>query len=123
MSDKSKTSKRILLRGETDKRVRVLFIIRVCLWVGALAATIYWIVWSFRVYELGYYDPYEYAGVFRPIFWKGFLTACGCIAVSLILRTVSDKIKKENDRKRIEYESQFLPPEKKIIEAEKRADK
>ncbi len=80
------------------KAVRVLFILRVILWILAFAATLYWIIWSFRLYDMGMYDVHEYSSHLRPIFWRGFLSSVGCICLSLILRSISDKIKKRTPR-------------------------
>lgn len=81
-----------------DKRVKILFIIRSILWVIALAATVYWIYWSFKLYELKIFDPYSYAKEFRPIFTRGLLVSGTSICISLILRGISDRIKKENKK-------------------------
>ena len=77
-----------------DKIVRILFIIRIILWITAAAATYYWIAWSFKLYNMGYYDVYEYSGYLRPILTKGLLIAAVSICLSLILRSISDRLKK-----------------------------
>ncbi len=66
-------------------------------WSIALGASIYWIKWSFKLYELGFVDDHDYALHFRPIFAKGLLISVAAIGVSLILRYVSDKLKKKYD--------------------------
>ena len=81
-----------------DKRVKALFIMRAVLWVIALAATVYWIYWSFKLYELEIYDPYSYAKEFRPIFTRGLLISGGSICISLSLRGISDRIKRANKK-------------------------
>ncbi len=81
-----------------SKAVRILFFIRMILWIIALAATVYWIYWSFKLYALGYYDVYEYSGYLRPILGRGLLISFGSLGVSLILRGISDRIKKRRDR-------------------------
>lgn len=78
------------------KTVRILLYCRMFLWVVALAATVYWIYWSFHLYTLGYMDEHAYASAFRPIFAKGLFTSVGAIILSFILRTVSDKIRNKN---------------------------
>lgn len=80
-----------------SKAVRILLYIRIVLWIIALAATVYWIYWSFKLYDLGYYDIYEYTGYLRPIFGRGLLISFGSLGVSLILRGISDRIKKRRD--------------------------
>ena len=74
--------------------VRILFIIRIILWIAAAAATYYWISWSFKLYNMGIYDVHEYSGYLRPVLAKGLFIAVGCICLSLILRKISDKLKK-----------------------------
>ena len=75
--------------------VRILFIIRIILWVIAAAATCYWIVWSFKLYGMGIYDVHEYSFYLRPILGKGLLIAAVSICLSFILRSISDKLKKK----------------------------
>ena len=78
---------------EIDKKVRKIFIARAVLWGIAILATGYWIYWSFALYEMGIHDVYEYAAEFRPIFGWGLAISVGAVCISLILRSVSDKIK------------------------------
>ena len=75
------------------KAVRILLYCRMFLWVVALAATVYWIYWSFHLYTLGYMDEHVYAVAFRPIFAKGLLISAGAVVLSFIMRGVSDKIR------------------------------
>lgn len=82
------------------KLVRIFFVFRVILWVTATAATYYWIAWSFKLYNMGYFDVHEYSGYLRPILAKGLLIAFVCICMSLILRSVSDRIKKKEKEER-----------------------
>lgn len=79
-----------------NKVVKVLFAVRAVLWFVAAAATFYWIYWSFKLYAMGFYDVHEYSSRLRPILWKGLLTAVVSICISMILRHISDKIKKKN---------------------------
>lgn len=74
--------------------VTIIFYIRMILWAIALGATIYWIKWSFKLYEMGFVDETDYAAHFRPIFGKGLLISIIAICASFILRAISDKIKK-----------------------------
>jgi len=75
------------------KKRKIMFMCRVVLWVVALAATIYWIYWSFHLYTLGYVDEHEYAVAFRPIFIKGLFTSLVAVGISFILRIKSDHLK------------------------------
>ena len=78
-----------------NKIVRILFIIRIFLWIIAAVATFYWIVWSFKLYNMGIFDVHEYSSYLRPILAKGLLVAAVSICLSFILRSISDKLKKK----------------------------
>ena len=78
-----------------NKIIRILFIVRIILWITAAVATCYWIVWSFKLYNMGIFEVEEYGKYFRPIFGRGFLTAIVCICLSFILRSISDKLKEK----------------------------
>lgn len=88
--------------------IKILFIIRVVLWVISLVATIYWMYWSSHLYTLGFYDEHEYAVAFRPIFARGLFTSLAAVAVSFVLRFISDGIKDKNKIKLIK-ESKVKP--------------
>ena len=79
------------------KRIKVLFIARACLWTISLAATIYWIVWSFKLYidNGDYMDVYEYATLLRPKFYAGVIIAVVCLFIATRLRSAGDKIKEK----------------------------
>lgn len=77
------------------KIIRILFIIRIILWIIATVATFYWIVWSFKLYNMGIFDVHEYGKFFRPIFGRGLLIAVVSICLSFILRSISDKLKEK----------------------------
>lgn len=95
---------------DSDSRVKKLFICRAVLWTVALAATVYWIWWSFEIYNRGIFDPYEYAPMLRPVLTVCLLISLVALAISLCLRRKSDMIKKENAYKRTMAES-LLPEE------------
>lgn len=80
---------------KTNIAVRILFIIRVILWITAASATVYWIYWSFKLYKIGIHDVHEYSDHFRPIFGRCLLISLASICISLILRSISDMIKKK----------------------------
>lgn len=79
---------------EKEKIVKIIFAIRACLWAVALGATIYWIVWSFKIYAMGIHDVYEYAGILRPKFYGGIIVAVIAICISFWFRHLSDTVKK-----------------------------
>ena len=78
-----------------NKVIRILFIIRIILWIIATAATYYWIFWSFKLYNMGIFDVHEYSQHLRPILGRGLLIAIVSICLSLILRSISDRLKKK----------------------------
>ena len=80
---------------ELKKKIRNLFICRICLWVIAAGACIYWIALSFWLYEQGINDVHEYATYLRPRLYAGLLTSFVCIAVSFWLRHISEGFKKQ----------------------------
>ncbi len=85
-------------RGMNKKKgelaVKILFVVRILLWIVAAAATVYWIVWSFKMYDIVGYDVHAYATAFRPLFYKALVIAFLSICVSFGLRSISDRIKK-----------------------------
>ncbi|MCQ2518914.1 MAG: hypothetical protein MJ107_00140 [Lachnospiraceae bacterium] len=85
------------MKERTFETVKKLFIVRACLWAVSLAATIYWVVWSFKLYadNGGAMDPYLYASILRPKMYAGLAIAAVCLLISVKLRGISDKIKDE----------------------------
>lgn len=79
------------------KKIKIIFGIRIALWVMALIATIYWIIWSFQIYAMEVYDVYSYAALLRPVFGKCLLITAVTLGISLLLRSISDKLKKDNN--------------------------
>lgn len=75
------------------KIVRILFIIRITLWITAAAATCHWIGWSFKIYAIGIFDVHEYSSYLRPILAKDLLISVASICLSFILRSISDRLK------------------------------
>jgi len=75
------------------KSVRILFFCRMFLWLVAAGATVYWMYLSCKLYAIGIHDVHEYASYFRKPFYICLGIAFGAICISLILRTISDKIK------------------------------
>lgn len=78
-----------------DTLVKIIFAIRMVLWLGAAAATAYWIRFSFLLYQMGFEDEHQYATALRPVFYKGVLIAIACVCLSFIFRSISDRIKKK----------------------------
>ena len=78
-----------------EKWIKIILAIRIALAAGAIGATIYWIYWSFELYDLGYLDEHVYATALRPIFGRGLLISVICSVLGLILRAISDRIKRK----------------------------
>ncbi len=76
-----------------DKLVKIIFGIRICLWVVALGLTVHWIYWSFKLYAMGILDVYDYAKHFRPLFYQDLIITFIVICLSFLLRSISDRIK------------------------------
>lgn len=77
--------------------VRLLFVIRVCLWLIALSSTLYWMHLSNDLYKRGIFDPLEFSKYFRPVFYPCVITAFVAIGISFALFAISKHIKKKND--------------------------
>lgn len=80
---------------ELEKKIKQLFICRVCMWVLAAAACIYWIVLSFWLYEQGIHEVHEYATYLRPRLYTALIVSFVCICISFALRRKSDGYKKQ----------------------------
>jgi len=82
-------------------QVRILFFIRVILWIVALTATIWWMVYSVQLHKQGIFDPHEYATLLRPVLYSGFLIAVAAICLSFALHALTVRIKKKHGIKHI----------------------
>ena len=77
---------------DSDSRVKKLFICRAVLWAVALAATVYWIWWSFEIYNRGVFDPYEYAPMLRPVLTFACCKGTKCFSIFKIFNiSVSER--------------------------------
>lgn len=77
--------------------IKNIFIIRATLWVIALGATIYWIAVEYDLRCRQFiFDPYEFAGIFRPIFYTCLVITIVAIVISFILRKITLEIKRQN---------------------------
>ena len=81
------------MKEKAEKQVKILFICRIIMWIIALVATIYWMYVSFKIYADGIFDAFSYAEILRPVFYPCVIISVAAIAVSFILRWISDKIK------------------------------
>ena len=85
---------------ELKKKIKTLFICRAVLWTIAAGASIYWIVYSFRLYIIGIHEVHEYATILRPILYTCLIISFVSIVVSFSLRRKSDGYKKEMDKEK-----------------------
>ncbi len=83
------------MQERSNKLIKILFSIRVCLWIIALISTIYWMYYSFKLYLVGISDVHTYATILRPILYTCVIIAVAAIALSFYLRSIAVKIKKE----------------------------
>ena len=86
------------MKNKTDSRVVALFIARVCLWIVALASTIYWIWYSAKLHSDGIFAPEEYSPMLRPVLYTCLIIAIVAICVSFALRAWTVKIKKQDKK-------------------------
>ncbi len=70
---------------------KTLFIIRICLWIIALASTIYWNYYSIMLHRNGIYDPAEYATLMRPVLYTCLIISIVAIVISFILFAISKR--------------------------------
>ena len=78
-----------------EQKIKKLFIARICLWIVAASANIYWIYWNFKLYSLEIFDVHAFAKIFRPKFYTALAIAFIAICVSFYLRSISDRIKRK----------------------------
>ena len=77
-----------------EKRIHTIFICRIIMWAICAGGFVYWIVWSFKLYDMEEFDEHVYATLFRPHFNLGITISIVSITISLILRLYSDKNKR-----------------------------
>ena len=92
----SEIIQKILMLGNTEdmginKRIKVLFAARVCLWITALVSTVYWIYYSVKLHNAGIFDPAEFATRFRPVFYTCLVISILAVILSFILHAISKK--------------------------------
>ena len=83
-------------RKKATIQIRIIFVIRVCLWVVALVATINWIIYSVKLYLDGIVVPSEYSPLLRPVLYRGVIIAVLAIGASFALYALAKYIKKKN---------------------------
>ena len=85
---------------KSETQIRILFAIRVCLWITALVSTIYWMYYSVKLHMDGIYDVHVYATILRPILYTCLAISIVAIAISFSLHMLSVKIKKRDKLER-----------------------
>ena len=78
-----------------ERKIHILFAFRILMWVICAAGCAYWIYWSFKIYELIEFEEHTYATMFRPHFNLGISISLISITISLVLRLISDGMKKK----------------------------
>ncbi|MBQ3798294.1 MAG: hypothetical protein II842_18790 [Butyrivibrio sp.] len=66
-------------------------ICRICLWIVALTATIYWIYYSIKLHNDGIFDPSEYSTLLRPVLYTCLIISILAICISFALRAISKR--------------------------------
>ncbi len=83
-------------RKKAKIQIIIIFVIRVCLWILALVATVNWIIYSFKLNMDGIVDPEEYSPLLRPVLYRGVIIAVAAIGASFALYALAKHIKKKN---------------------------
>ena len=81
-----------------SKKIRILFVGRVILWIIALVSTGYWMWYSGELYELEISNTEEYAARLRPVLYTGIIVAVAAIGISFLLYAQSQKLKKSMEK-------------------------
>ena len=91
--------------SKEEKTVKILFAVRVILWAVALGSTVYWIWYSFDLMGSGIFDPYEYAGLLRPVLYPCLCIAIVAVCISFALYRKSKELKSVILQKKKEEDS------------------
>ena len=81
---------------ETSTKIKVLFGIRIFLWITAAVSSGYWIYYSIKLHRDGIFDPAEYATALRPVLYTCLAIAIAAVCVSFALHHISKKLKSAN---------------------------
>ncbi len=88
-----------IMKEKAAKTVKLLFVVRVILWLIALICTAYWMYYSHKLHLDGIFDPHEYATLLRPVLYTNLIISIVAVCASFALYALSRKIKKEHDLK------------------------
>ena len=75
------------------KTGKILFIIRVCLWITAFVSTAYWMYYSVKLHMDGIFDYHTYAALLRPVIYPCLIISVAAICLSFALYALSKKLK------------------------------
>ncbi|MCR5501449.1 MAG: hypothetical protein K6F53_00405 [Lachnospiraceae bacterium] len=89
------------MKKDPGTPVKVLFIIRILLWITAFGATVYWMGYSVKLHREEIFDPYEFAIRFRPVFYPCFLTAVIAIGLSFALYALGKRISRTGRKEQV----------------------
>ncbi len=79
-------------KGKMNKTIMLLFIIRVCLWITAFAATVYWIYYSVKLHMNDIFEPAEFASYFRPVFYTCVIISILAICMAFALYSIGKRL-------------------------------
>jgi hypothetical protein len=76
------------------QKIKILFIIRICLWIVALGSTICWIYYSIKLHLDGIFEYHTYAAMLRPVLYPCLIISVTAICISFALYAISRKLQK-----------------------------
>ena len=82
------------MRTKVEKKIRVLLIIRICLWIVAAVSTIYWISFSVKLHMEGIYDVHTYATILRPVLYTCLVISLAAVCMSFVLHALAVRIRR-----------------------------
>lgn len=80
---------------DKNKLIKIIFGIRIILWITALIPTVYWIWYSIDLHNHGIFDPAEFGKYFRPVFYECLIIAVIAVCAAFALHAFSVKLKKQ----------------------------
>ena len=82
-------------------QLKILFAVRVCLWIVAFVSTAYWIWYSGKLTYDGVFDPYQYSTLLRPVLYRNLAIAIAAVCISFVLHALSVKLKAKAKREEL----------------------
>ncbi|MBR3525266.1 MAG: hypothetical protein IKO11_05415 [Lachnospiraceae bacterium] len=84
-------------KKKARKKIFILFIIRIFLWLVAAVSTVIWMYYSGKLHQDGIFDPFEYATLLRPVLYTCLIISIVAVCTSFALYAVTKKIRKKYD--------------------------